>query len=60
MLQLIAEFDSSHATTFWNNKFNYQVPKDMLSIPYKCTKETRLEWKIMSNINPANILIKWV
>ena len=55
MLQLIAEFEPSHAITFWNNKFNY-----MWSIPYKCTKVTRLQtlqWKIMSNINPTNILL---
>ena len=60
MLQLIAEFEPSHATTFWNNKFNYQVAKDMWSIPYKCTKETRLQtwqWKIRSNIYPTNILL---
>ena len=60
MLQLIAEFEPSHATTFWNNKFNYQVPKDMWSIPYKCTKETRLQplkWKIMSNIYPTDMLL---
>ena len=32
----------------------------MWSIPYKCTKETRLrtlQWKIMSNIYPTNILL---
>ena len=60
MLQLIAEFEPSHATTFWNNKFNYQVPKDMWSIPYKYTKETRLQtlqWTIMSSICSTNILL---
>ena len=39
MLQLIAEFEPSNATAFWNNKFNYQVPKDMWSIPYKTPKK---------------------
>ena len=57
MLQLIAEFEPSHATIFWNNKFNYQVPKDMWSIPFKCTKETRLQtlqWKIMGIASNRN------
>ena len=60
MSQLVAEFETSHATTFWNNRFNYQVPKAMCSMPYKCPKETRLQtlqWKIMSNIYPTNILL---
>ena len=43
MSQLITEFEPSHATIFWNNKFNYQVSKAMWSIPYKCTKETQLQ-----------------
>ena len=48
MSHLTAEFEPSYATTFWNNRFNYHVPKDMCSIPYKCTKETQLQilqWK---------------
>ena len=60
MSKPIAEFEPSNATTFWDNRFNYQVPKDMCSIPYKYTKETQLQtwqWKIMNNIYPTNILL---
>ena len=60
MSQLVAKFETSNVTTFWNNRFNYQVPKDMCSMPYKCPKETRLQtlqWKKMNNIYPTNILL---
>ena len=42
MSQLIAEFEPSHATTFWGITFNYQV-EVMWSVPYKCIKDIAME-----------------
>ena len=45
----------------WARKFQMFVPKDMWSIPWRSTKETRLralQFKILHNIYPTNIILE--
>ena len=48
-----------HTHKFWSRKFE-KFDADYWNIPYKCTKESRLkilQWKILHNIYPTNILL---
>lgn len=59
-MKYISNTERSHAAGFWSRKFDDQVPEDMFDIPFKCTKESRLrvlQWKILNNIYPTNILL---
>ena len=45
---------------FWMNKFNCAITKDMWSLAWNTTQEVRLrelQWKILHNIYPTNILL---
>ena len=48
------------AVGFWNRKYNISIEKQHWSLTSKCTKESRireLQWKILHNIYPTNILL---
>ena len=48
------------AKGFWSRKFGLEVDEHIWSIPSLVTKETRLrvlQWKILHNIYPTNILL---
>ena len=48
------------AIRFWKNKFNVDITERAWNIPYLSTKESRLrelQWKILHNIYPTNILL---
>lgn len=57
--QIKATGDVTRINSFWTRKgFNWD--EDYWQIPYKCTGETRLrvlQWKILHNIYPTNILL---
>ena len=45
---------------FWRNKFNITIEKHHWCLPKLCSKESRireLQWKILHNIYPTNILL---
>ena len=45
---------------FWRNKFGFDLDKDNWKKARQCTKETRLrvlQWKILHNIYPTNIML---
>ena len=49
-----------HSISFWNRKFNDVEIMPYFLLLYNCTKETRLrtlQWKILHNIYPTNILL---
>ena len=59
-LGLIKQEEVAHSLTFWENKFNGSIPKNLFTISWNSTKETRLralQWKITMNIYPTNILL---
>ena len=48
------------SATFWNRKFGYNITESDWKIAFISTKETRLrvlQWKILHNIYPTNILL---
>ena len=48
------------AKGFWSGKFGLEIDEHIWSIPSLVTKETRLrvlQWKILHNIYPTNILL---
>ena len=48
------------ANGFWSRKFGLEIDEHIWSIPSLVTKETRLrvlQWKILHNIYPTNILL---
>ena len=48
------------AALFWSNKYGLEINKYVWNIPRGCTKETRLrvlQWKILQNIYPTNIML---
>ena len=48
------------SSRFWENKLNISISKDIWNIPISSTKESRLrelQWKILHNIYPTNILL---
>ena len=48
------------AKGFWSRKFGLEIDEHIWSIPSLVTKETRLrvlQWKILHNIYPTNILL---
>ena len=48
------------ASRFWKNKLNIDITERVWNIPYLSTKESRLrelQWKILHNIYPTNILL---
>ena len=60
-LKQISTIETPSAQNFWTRKFQMSVPKDMWSIPWRTTKETRLralQFKILHNIYPTNILLE--
>ena len=49
------------AVRFWKNKLNVDINKNTWNIPIVSTKEARLrelQWKILHNIYPTNILLQ--
>ena len=51
---------SSCSTSFWKRKFNYDIDEDEWFISFRSSNETRLrvlQWKILHNIYPTNILL---
>ena len=49
-----------HSISFWSRKFNDVEIMPYFLLLYNCTKETRLrtlQWKILHNIYPTNILL---
>jgi len=55
-----AKYTTPCATRFWLNKFNTVVNDKTWKIAYNATKESRLrelQWKILHNIYPTNILL---
>ena len=45
---------------FWERKFDVDFHLKIWNIPFKCSKETRLQclqWKILHNIYPTNIML---
>ena len=60
-LKEISTIETPSAHNFWARKFQMFVPKDMWSIPWRSTKETRLralQFKILHNIYPTYILLE--
>lgn len=50
----------THAQTLWRLKLNYELNKETWMLPRLVTAETRLrelQWKILNNIYPTNILL---
>ena len=48
------------ANGFWHRKFGTEIDKHIWSLPSLVTKETRLlvlQWKLLHNIYPTNILL---
>lgn len=48
------------STSFWKRKFNYDIDEDEWLISFRSSNETRLrvlQWKILHNIYPTNILL---
>jgi hypothetical protein len=48
------------AVGFWKRKLNEEIGKDTWSLSFTCTKETRLrvlQWKLLHNIYPTNIML---
>ena len=48
------------SVAFWERKFNIEFNKSVWSIAYLATKETRLrvlQWKLLQNIYPTNIML---
>ena len=59
-LNLIRKIETPNAIAFWERKFTVGVPKNVFELAWKCTQETRLrtlQWKIINNIYPTNILL---
>ena len=59
-LKYIKKTEESHAEAFWKRKFGDEVTNNIWGIHTECTKEVRLrtlQWKIISNIYPTNILL---
>ena len=49
------------ASNFWRHKLQVELGEEHWSLPFLATKETRLQvlqWKILHNIYPTNILLK--
>ena len=49
------------AIAFWKRKLNYQINRKTWELPRNATKEVRLrvlQWKIIHNLYPTNILLK--
>ena len=45
---------------FWNRKYNYEINEHDWKLTFETTKETRLrvlQWKILHNIYPTNIML---
>ena len=60
-LKQISTIETPSAQNFWARKFQMSVPKDMWSIPWRSTKETRLralQFKILHYIYPNNTLLE--
>ena len=60
-LKQISTIETPSAQNFWTRKFHMSVPKDIWSITWRSTKETRLralQFKILHNIYPTNILLE--
>ena len=60
-LKQISTIETPSAQNFWSRKFQMSVPKDIWSIPWRTTKETRLralQFRILHNIHPTNILLE--
>ena len=60
--RLITErsYSTPCAVGFWKNKYNISVKKEYWSLAGKCCQESRLrelQWKILHNIYPTNILL---
>jgi hypothetical protein len=50
-----------HAVEFWNRKLNFQLNEQVWLMPRQATKEVRLrelQWKLLHNIYPTNILLE--
>ena len=48
------------SVSFWERKFNFDYSYEIWSIPFNCSKETRLhclQWKILHNIYPTSIML---
>ena len=48
------------ACRFWQNKFGFELNEEVWQTAWKTTKETRLlvlQWKILHNIYPTNIML---
>jgi hypothetical protein len=55
-----SEHVKSCAQGFWLRKLNVEIDKSIWLIPHLATKETRLrelQWKIINNLYPTNILL---
>ena len=54
------KYKESCAIRFWRNKFDINVDEEIWKISYEVTQESRLrelQWKILHNIYPTNILL---
>ena len=57
---LLSHYELSHGSKIWNRLFQIELTKEHWTIAPKCTAEVRLQilqWKILHNIYPTNILL---
>ena len=61
IMKLITNPEIPYSENSWKRQFGDNFDKKFWSLPFECTKETKLQvmqWKIMHEIFPSNILLK--